>query len=395
MSPTVLEVSLPRLHAGQREVVDDAARFNVLECGRRWGKTVLGQYQAATGMLRGESVGWFAPTYKFLEEVFPQLERRLGRAASRVNRSERRIELRTGGLIDFWTLDSADAGRGRKYHRAIVDEAGIVRNLQEAWEYAIRPTLADYQGDAWFLGTPKGRGYFHRLFAKGEHGEPDWRSWRLPTSSNPHIPPDEIEAARRDLPEAAFRQEFLGIPADDGGNPFGLGSIAACVGELSDGEPVAWGWDLAKSQDYTAGIALDAEGRVCRLEHFQRPWRETIRRIREVTHAPALVDSTGVGDPVLEELQAGSVWFEGYKFTSQSKQQIMEGLAVGIQREEIQFPDGPLRHELELFEYEYTRTGVRYSAPQGFHDDLVCALALAWHHRHGSRSARPFMLVTG
>jgi glucose dehydrogenase len=131
------------------------------------------------------------------------------------------------------------------------------------------------------------------------------------------------------------------------------------------------------------------------VHHFQRSWRETIRLIRDVTEVPALVDSTGVGDPVLEELQAGSKWFEGFKFSSQSKQQIMEGLAVAIQREEIAFPDGPIRHELELFEYEYTRTGVRYSAPDGFHDDLVCALALAWHYRNGSRDAARFLFRVG
>jgi hypothetical protein len=67
-----------------------------------------------------------------------------------------------------------------------------------------------------------------------------------------------------------------------------------------------------------------------------------------------------------------------FKFTSQSKQQIMEGLAVGIQSRKITFPDGLIKTELENFEYQYTRTGVRYTAPEGMHDDCVCALALAW-----------------
>jgi hypothetical protein len=68
---------------------------------------------------------------------------------------------------------------------------------------------------------------------------------------------------------------------------------------------------------------------------------------------------------------------EGFKFSSTSKQQLMEGLASGIQRREILFPDGWLRSEMESFEYEYTRSGVRYSAPEGMFDDGVCALALA------------------
>jgi hypothetical protein len=85
-----------------------------------------------------------------------------------------------------------------------------------------------------------------------------------------------------------------------------------------------------------------------------------------------------VGDPVVEGLQreAGH-HFEGFKFTSATKQQIMEGLAVAIQRKQVTFPEGPIVSELETFEYEYTRTGVRYTAPEGLHDDCVCALALA------------------
>ena len=92
---------------------------------------------------------------------------------------------------------------------------------------------------------------------------------------------------------------------------------------------------------------------------------------------PALIDSTGVGDPIVEELQRSLQLVQSFKFTSQSKQQIMEGLASRIQSVGIQFPDGWLRDELDSFEFEYSRTGVRYSAPSGSHDDGVCALALA------------------
>ena len=168
-------------------------------------------------------------------------------------------------------------------------------------------------------------------------------------------------------------------PSDDGGNPFGLAAIAAQVAPFSEGLPVIWGIDLAKSVDWTVCIALDAGGAVCRFERWQGPWQATIPRIvRLVGDTPALVDSTGVGDPVLEELQTdGRINFRGYKFTAPSKQQLMEGLAVAIQQQEISYPDGAIVSELEDFEYQYTRTGVRYGAPEGMHDDCVTALALA------------------
>ena len=246
----------------------------------------------------------------------------------------------------------------------------------------MRPTLADYRGHAWFLGTPKGRNYFQRLFSLGKTGRADWKSWRLPSTANPWIPADEIEAARLDMSEEMFKQEFEGYPADDGGCPFSLKCIEECIQPMSPNEPVVWGVDLAKSQDFTVAVGLDDEGRVCRLERWQGPWRETERRLVDlIGETYACVDSTGVGDPIVEVLQAECPYVEGFKFTRPSKQQLMEGLAVAIHTNSIGFPDGWMRAELEAFEYTHTPTGVRYEASAGLHDDGVCALALAQHAR--------------
>jgi len=191
---------------------------------------------------------------------------------------------------------------------------------------------------------------------------------------------DEIEDARSILPEQVFKELYLAEPSDDGGNPFGLQHIAACVVPgMSTAAPAVWGWDLAKKQDWTVGIALDKSGSVCRFLRFQKPWDATMATIlAETRGVPALIDSTGVGDPIVELLQKKpGTRFEGYTFTSPSKQKLMEGLSVAIQSQTVRYPDGTIRKELEDFEYEYTRTGVRYTAPEGFHDDCVCSLALA------------------
>ncbi len=129
----------------------------------------------------------------------------------------------------------------------------------------------------------------------------------------------------------------------------------------------------------TCIIGLDKNKRVCVFQRFQKSWSDTIETVRRVVGTTkASVDSTGVGDAVLESLQKdGRRNFEGFKFTQSSKQQLMEGLAVAIQKNEIGFPDGVIANELENFEYEFTRSGVKYSAPSGMHDDAVCALALA------------------
>jgi len=367
-------------HAGQLRLLAEAKRWNVVECGRRWGKSEFGcQLVYEYAYKRGQPVAWASPTYKLLDDAWRVILSRLREVASRVDSQNHRIELISGGSVDFWTLEKPDAGRGRKYAIVVIDEAGIARNLKEAWEQALRPTLTDLKGCAWFLGTPKGRNYFHQLFQLGQTNEPGWVSWRMGTVTNPTIDPAEVEDARKLLPKQVFEQEYLGIPADDGGNPFGLGAIRSCIGSLSTAEPVAWGVDLAKSEDYTVAIGLDESGAVCRFERWQSPWAETLERVsRLIGQTPTACDSTGVGDPIVEALQRRAFHLvESFKFTSQSKQQIIEGVAVAIQTQAIRYPDGPIVQELESFEYEYSKTGVRYSAAPGLHDDCVCALALA------------------
>jgi hypothetical protein len=384
--PMTVELTLKRPHAGQRELIDNAARFNVVQCGRRFGKTTLGEILASKAVLDGCPVGWFAPTYKYLTEPMLSLTSRLRPIKRSFNKIDQRFEAMTDGVIDFWSLVDMDSGRGRKYKLVIIDEGSVVRDLQRVWTETIRPMLTDFRGDAWFLGTPRGtRRYFHTLFNRGEQHQKNWKSWRRGTIDNKYIHPEEIEEARQEYEQAGlthiFEQEFLGIPADDGGNPFGLKAIRDCIRDgLSTKTPVAFGVDLAKSQDWTWIVGLDEHANVCVSERFQVDWGQTRTRVlAQVNGWPALVDSTGVGDPIVEDLHRVRPNINGFKFSATSKQQIMEGLASGIQQNRIRFPDGLLVNELESFQYEYRRNGgIKYEAPAGLHDDGVCALALAY-----------------
>jgi hypothetical protein len=377
-----LDVVLPKPHAGQirLDTIVAPARFGVVMCGRRFGKTKYGIYRACRAALEGKRVGWFAPTYKYALEAWREISQRLRPAAKHVSEQEKRIELLTGGVIECWTMDTPDPARGREYDLVVLDEAGIVRELDAIWQAAIFPTLTRTAGSALILGTPKGRTHgFTQMFAKGMSGEALWAAVRAPTRDNPFIPAEEIEIARRELPAGVFAQEYEGIPADDGANPFGLDAIAACVQDMSQEPAAVWGWDFARAQDWTVGIALDAYGHVCRIERWQhKPWGETSRLVAAANgKAPAVGDSTGIGDVVVETLQSRHVPIMGYTFTPKSKQSLMQRLANAIQTRTITFPDGVLRVELETFAYEYTAHGVRYEAPSGLHDDCVMALALA------------------
>ena len=381
-------IKLIAAHSAQAQVLEQSRRFNVLACGRRWGKTRLCIRLGMETALAGEPVGWFAPTYKLLREAWVEslsTLRPFG-SAVHVDTKDRIITLPTGGTIEYWSTQPVHAGdedsevaRGRRYQRVIYDEAARARRLQADWTKAIRPTLADFRGDAWFPSTPKGHNYFHKLWVRGQGGEVDWASWQMPTATNPYIHPDEIESARRELPADAFEQEYLAQFLANSANPFGIEAIRACImDELAAGPVVAWGADLAKSTDWTVVIGLNDHGKVCAFQRWQSDWRNTMSRLAGMfREAPALVDATGVGDPIVEDLQSKCPAVEGYKFSASSKQQLMEGLAVSIQRGQVGYPPGIIPNELEVFEYEYRPSGVRYTAPDGMHDDCVDALALA------------------
>lgn len=209
-------VFLKRPHSAQQAIKTNAKRWNIVDCGRRWGKTTLGIDLAVEPALRGYPVGWFNPTYKLLSEAWRDLKRTLEPVTRHRSETEHRIELITGGVVEAWTLEDPSAGRGRKYKRVVFDEAAMARNLEEAWEQAVRPTLTDLQGDAWFLSTPKGFNFFHTLFIRGQDERlSDYASWQMPSSTNPHLPAAEIEAVRQELPERVFRQEYEASFVDD------------------------------------------------------------------------------------------------------------------------------------------------------------------------------------
>ena len=377
-----MRIELDRPHPGQVRILKERTRFAVVRCGRRFGKTKMGEIDIIPTAVAGEPCGWFAPTYKYLDDPWKDFVRILGPVVTNANKQEKRIELRGGGTVDFWTMDDPNCGRSRKYRKVVIDEAGLVSNLSDIFWTAIRPTLSDLRGECLMLGTPKGRRAIQEFFVRGENGEDGWSAFRGVTRDNPHVPRDEIDEAEKAYRRMGllhiFQQEYEGIPADDGGNPFGIKSIRSAIAPMSVSQPVAFGVDLAKSEDFTVVVGLDSEGRCCVLERWQSDWGTTMKKVAQIIGSvPATIDSTGVGDPIVERLQSSGANVEGFKFSSQSKQQLMEGLRDDIAERKVTYPDGWLVNELESFEFEYTKHGVRYSAPEGLHDDGVCALALA------------------
>ena len=377
-----MRIELPTPHLNQKKILDAERRFIVIMCGRRFGKSELSQILIIKEALNGGQVAYITPTYGLAQVFFERLTKVL---PFKSNISKLKIYCPNEGSIEFFTGERLDNLRGRKFHLVIVDEAAFIPDLEDGWNNSIRPTLTDYEGRAVFLSTPRGKNFFYSLFMK--MGENDWQSFKFSTYDNPHINPREIDDARIQLPEVVFEQEYLANPSENSANPFGNAFIKRCVKPISAQPIVCYGIDLAKSVDYTVIIGLDKDGNVAYFDRFQMDWHNTKETIKRLPPAPIVVDSTGVGDPILEDLLREGVNIEGLKFTSQSKQQLMEGLASAIQQGRIGFPEGVIVDELDVFEYQFTAHGVRYSAPSGFHDDTVMALALAWQNHNIKRGS--------
>lgn len=298
-SATEIPLRLPKLHESQQQVRASLRRFNVLDCGRRWGKTTFGldillDDPRQKGALDGYPVAWFAPNSKLFDEAWLEAVKLTRPITTRVDSQKNRIELITGGVIDFWTLHNTDdPGRGRKYGRVFIDEAAIVpsERLRKQFQEAIRPTLTDYQGAADFGSTPKGAGFFQELFERGQNpDEPEWASWQLPTTDNPFIDPAEVEAARRELPSHVFRQEYLAEFVTDFGAHFKTPTYYEPDQLPQDGFREATGADFAytfKAGDWTVFVTGRLHNEIIYITGLYRAQAEATVWAQQLRLVPA------------------------------------------------------------------------------------------------------------
>jgi hypothetical protein len=299
------------------------------------------------------------------------------------NDTDLAITLPNGARIVFKGSDRPDSLYGEDVHAAVIDEAS--RCKEEAWT-AVRSTLTKTRGPVRIIGNVKGRkNWAYRMGQMARHGQEGYAFHRITALDAVKagvLVAAEIIDAKRVLAADVFAELYRAIATDDGSNPFGIKAIKECLidGVFAKSKPVVWGWDLGRKQDWTVGIGLDERKRVCAMHRFRKSWPETVTTIGEaVGRGYAVMDATGVGDAVVQQLQVNYSrgTYEEFIFTSASKQRIVEGLAHDVQSGDIYFPEGVVSDEMEAFEYVYTKTGVKFEAPEGMHDDCVCSLALA------------------
>jgi Terminase RNaseH-like domain/Terminase large subunit, T4likevirus-type, N-terminal len=378
-------------------VIAGARRFNVVACGRRFGKTTLGIDRLLPPALSGRPVAWCAPTYRSLSESWDKVRAVCLPVLAQAKAQEHQLLLMTGGRVDMWSLEdikAIDGIRGNAYACAVVDEAASVRHLPYAWEQVLRPTLTDFAGGAWFLSTPKSLNYFFRLFQKGRPGpgqEADWAAWQFPTAANSFLPglAAEVEAARRDLPERVFAQEYEAKFLEQAGAIFRRVMEAVRAAPQAQAMPkhvYVIGADWAKHEDFTHFVVVDATLRaVVAADRFQQiDYALQLARLKVLCQrfrpAAVIAERNAVGDPLVEQLAREGLPVQPFLTTPASKRAIVDALALAFERGEIALmDDSVLIDQLLAYTAERLPSGLlRYGAPEGQHDDGVMALMFAW-----------------
>jgi hypothetical protein len=379
-----LEIERPQLTQYQKDILYCDAQITITEASTKAGKTFSHLWwifeQAVEPPKVGANYYWVAPVYGQAEIAFGRLKRVLqGEPSFDINISKLRVTTPNGGVMQFKSAENPDNLYGDDVFGIVADEA--TRMKEDAF-YAMRSTITKTRGKIKIIGNSKGKkNWVYKLGMRARSGEQNYKYFKITAWDAVDagiLEREEVEQAQRDLPENVFKELYLAEPQEDGSNPFGFDYIRKCVRPLSTAKAEYFGIDLAKSRDWTVIIGLDGNGNIAYFDRFQKDWEQTTNEvIRVVGQNRAMIDSTGVGDPIVERVVKECRNAEGFKYTSDSKQKLIEGLSVSLQRGEIGIIEGILQDELEAFEFVYSNRGVKYEAPTGMTDDCVNALALA------------------
>jgi PBSX family phage terminase large subunit len=198
------------LHTTQAEVAKDKSRFRVLCCGRRWGKTTLAVEEIkGVALFKNARIAYIAPTYQQARDIaWQMLLKEFKPIISKLNESRLELEVKNTikgtSLIQLKGWEAIESLRGQAFDFIVIDEVAMMRNFWVNWEEVIRPTLTDRKGQVMFISTPKGFNHFYDLYNKE-----DYKSFHYTSYDNPHIPHEELDKAKEELPENRFAQEYL------------------------------------------------------------------------------------------------------------------------------------------------------------------------------------------
>lgn len=360
------------LHAGQRGVIDGRKRFNVVRCGRRWGKSHLAFLLALETILTKNNarVLYTTPTFEDLKNRYREAVIFFQPLGAKCKEGQISVY---GGIIDMSGVYRYDGLRGNKYHRFIGDEWAHSTYAESAWNEAIRATLSDYEGDGYFFSTPNGENFFKKLDDRSQRFN-DWQSFHFTSYTNPYIKKSEIEAAKRELPKLIFEQEYLAEYISVVGALFKPDRI---LYDDYDCSIVTMGVDLAISQKQQADkTAISIMGQhddgtvvVKYVEAKQLTFNEQQQWIKAVAeqYKPDIIaiENVQYQAAAVQELARTTSYNVVGIPANKDKVTRAQGLA-------LRYEMGLVRHAPHLLDTDFEKQ--LFSFPSTTHDDMVDAL---------------------
>lgn len=382
----------------QQQIFDCPARFVVVPKGRRFGFTTgaknylikMALQRKFTSALWGDVVN--SNIEKYIQRLFIPTLKNLPEGSWKWTKNPHTIHI-YDSYIDFRSAERPESWEGFKYDIILLNEAGIILKNRYLWDNAVKPMMWDNPNSHAILGgTPKiGCTVFKQLYERGlDENQPDYKSFKFSSFDNPRVDPAIIINDMQTAPDSVNRQEVYGEFLDEDGVVFrGVSKIATLdpqnIPEVNMGHNYVIGADVAKLVDFTVIVVYDrTDNRQVFQMRFQKlEWPVIRSRLIEVSkkynNALVYLDSTGVGEPLYDDLARVNVPTEPIHLTNELKKQIIEKLSTYIELQHIRMLNlEETVSELNDFTYDISEHGrIIYGAPVGFHDDIVIAHALA------------------
>jgi phage FluMu gp28-like protein len=381
-------------HAGQQRVIDTiigtTAKYITVVSPRQQGKSLLlVNLLLYYGInVKGCKIGVVAPIYsqarKLMEDLYEAIKN--SGIVESTNFSNHEIKLKTGSKIYFRSSEREDGLRGYTFDYLFLDEASY--QSEDAWKRALQPTILVHGKKCVLFSTPRGHDYFYEMFQMGQDPSyPSHASVRMEQYDNPYINKEEVEAAKRALPDAIFRAEYLGEFLEGESQVFqNFNSNTFERYPQAQGKCYI-GVDLAQTGDYTVAVVMDATGAVLEIyRDNHKEWEDMSTKIVQLAqryNATVMLETNSMGSVILEGIRKRYQDTHGFNTSNQSKRDIVESLILGFNEGTVKIPSNnlypELHRELEVFEMTYNpqSRSVKYAARPPFHDDLVIALCIA------------------
>ena len=383
-------------HLGQQKVIDEfvktETKFGIVVSSRQWGKSLLAVNSLLYWILNNpkSKSGWISPIYKQCRKVFDELVEATKDIVVSANKAELTIEYINGSSIQFLSAERPDSIRGFSFHYLVVDESAFLK--QDAFDQAILPTLSALGKKCLLISTPKGKNWFYNWYLKGLDNRDDVISFKGYATDNPFVDQQFIIEAKQSMPPSVFKQEFEAEFTDDGNDVFKNLEHVSIISRWREPQTTNRyyiGIDPALSGDYSVLSIMDDMGRVCFISRqtnttFQSLAGEYNRIIGRYAPRSIAIETNGLGIGLYELIDSRNK--VNWKTTNDNKAKGIQNLIYDIENSEIELPSRDFMpecwDEFSAFSYSQSPTGkLVFSAPNGYHDDIVMSIMLANEQR--------------